>query len=47
MDTYNYMSIYTIVFLQFHEQLYNHRNFVIRTGIRVLIFGYTYNYMST
>ena len=43
---FNSICIYIWVHLQLYEKLYNHRKFVIRTKIRVLIIRHTYNYTS-
>ena len=43
---FNYTCIFTWVNLQFYEKLYNNRNFVIRTIIRLPTLGYTYKYTT-
>ena len=43
---FNYIRICTWVYLQFYDNLCNQGNFVIRTFIRVLILGNTYNYTN-
>ena len=45
MDTYNYMSMYTIAFLQLYEYLYTLIYILCSYNYMSMYIGYTYNYM--